>query len=448
MAGKGKLEGLKVNAKAIGGAAIGAARDAGAKAAGAAQDASMKAANAARDAGTMVASAAQDAGAIAAGAARDAGGKVAGAAKGAYAAFGGDVPIAQESNLKDEAGFYLLPQPVVSEKEADEIDPLGERWEKAIAPGALVKAGNKVAGMLPQQLKDGLADIGKGISGMEYYQAAFEIVAKGFGALEEHAAKMSVSPSYVVNRINQGNQPEKVAEITEICLLRSYDVARIAGDERTRHLGLAFAEGAATGAPGFAGIPFNIALSMFLYFRAVQSIALFYGYDVKADPGEMVIAGDVLMAAFGGGEQGPNSKVAMGAVGKIMTISEAEVIKQTAAKGWGTMASHGGVPLVIAQIRALANKAAEKAVVKAGKETIEKNVFSSVFEQIGKRLTQTALKGSVPVVGGVIGAFFDTGLMDRVLTVADLFYHKRFIIEKPVRVRMLTEGVSFEEASS
>lgn len=36
---------------------------------------------------------------------------------------------------------------------------------------------------------------------------------------------------------------------------------------------LAFTEGAATGVPDFAGIPFNIELSTFLYFRAVQSIA-------------------------------------------------------------------------------------------------------------------------------------------------------------------------------
>lgn len=36
--------------------------------------------------------------------------------------------------------------------------------------------------------------------------------------------------------------------------------------------------------------------------------------------------------------------------------------------------------------------------------------------------------------------------MERVLTVADLFYHKRFVMEKSARVRMLTEGISFEVA--
>jgi len=36
--------------------------------------------------------------------------------------------------------------------------------------------------------------------------------------------------------------------------------------------------------------------------------------------------------------------------------------------------------------------------------------------------------------------------MERVLTVADLFYHKRFVMEKSVRIRMLTEGITFEKA--
>lgn len=40
-------------------------------------------------------------------------------------------------------------------------------------------------------------------------------------------------------------------------------------------------EGGGTGAFGFWGLPFNLVLSTFLYFRAVQSIAMFYGYDVK-----------------------------------------------------------------------------------------------------------------------------------------------------------------------
>lgn len=396
--------------------------------------------NGIKTAGKAAVSAAQDAGTTIAEA-------TAKAAKGTYSAFGGDVAIAHESNVKSDDGAYLLPEPVISESEFDEIDPLGDRWDKATKPGALAKVGNKAVEMLPESARVTFAEATESISGLEYYKAALEIMGKGFGAIESNAARMSVSPAYVVNRVNEGKQPEKVSAISDICLLRSYDVARIAGRERTQHLALALTEGAATGAPGFPGIPFNIVLSMFLFFRAVQSIAMFYGYDVKAEPAEMVIAGDVLMAAFGGGEKGPNGSVATGAIGKVMAISEAEVVKSTVAKGWGAAASHGGVPLLIAQMRALANGAAKKAVVNAGEKTLEENVFANVFKQIGKHLSQDAVKGAVPVVGAVIGALFDTGLMDRVLTIADLFYHKRFVIEKPARIRMLTEGISFEEAA-
>ncbi|MDO4403893.1 MAG: EcsC family protein [Atopobiaceae bacterium] len=369
-----------------------------------------------------------------------------GAVKDIYSSFGGDVEIEQEGNLRDEDGAYVLPEPILDDAESNEIDLIGERWSKANAPGAIAKMSTKAYDLLPQKVRDGLSEIGDSIDGVDVYKAAMEIVAQGFTALEGHAARMSVSQTYVINRVNEGPQEQKVSSIPEICMLRSYDVARIAGNERAQHMALALTEGAATGAPGFPGIPFNIVMSLFLYFRAVQSIAMFYGYDVKADPAEMVIAGEVLTAAFGGGEQGPNGSVATGAIGKVMAISEAEVVRETVKKGWGAMASHGGVPLIIAQMRALANNAARKAVVNAGEKTLEESVFSSVFKQIGKRLTQNAVKGAVPFVSGVLGALFDTGLMNRVLNVADLFYHKRFLIEKPVRVRMLEEGITYDEA--
>ena len=67
---------------------------------------------------------------------------------------------------------------------------------------------------------------------------------------------------------------------------------------RKHDLTVALVEGAATGVFGFAGLPFNIVLSTFLYFRAVQSIAMFYGYDIKNDPTELIIAGDVFMNAL------------------------------------------------------------------------------------------------------------------------------------------------------
>ena len=84
-----------------------------------------------------------------------------------------------------------------------------------------------------------------------------------------------------------------MSSLDEICLLRSYDVAKAANKTYGQHMGAAAVEGGATGAVGFWGIPTNFALSMLVYFRAVQSVAMMYGYDVKEDPDELMIAGQV-----------------------------------------------------------------------------------------------------------------------------------------------------------
>lgn len=64
-------------------------------------------------------------------------------------------------------------------------------------------------------------------------------------------------------------------------------------------------------------------------------------------------------------------------------------------------------------------------------------MFKSVFEQIGKKLTKQAVGKSIPVVSAVIGALFDIAQMNKVLEYADVFYNKRFLIEKEVRINTL-----------
>lgn len=217
--------------------------------------------------------------------------------------------------------------------------------------------------------------------------------------------------------------------------LRSFDVARIAAGENGRHLLLAATEGAVTGAPGFAGLPFNIVFSMFLYYRAVQSVAMMYGFNVKEDPAEMVIAGDVFSNAMA-----PSAGSADGmavTIGKVMLVAEMEGVKQTVKKGWTAMAARGGAAMLVTQIRALANAAARKALENAGKKSLENSVFKNVLEQIGRNITQKSLGKAIPVFGGVVGALFDVSQMNRVLQYANIFYHKRFIIEKQERIAIL-----------
>lgn len=110
-------------------------------------------------------------------------------------------------------------------------------------------------------------------------------------------------------------------------------------------------------------------------------------------------------------------------------------------KTWEEMAKHGGIALLMCQMRALANKTAQKALEQAGQKGLEKSLFKNVFEQIGKSMTKKTLRKAVPVVGGVIGALFDTAQMNTVIEYADVFYNKRFLLEKEVRINTLV-GVS------
>lgn len=330
---------------------------------------------------------------------------------------------------------FMEPDDVLDQKELAEIDRLAKRYQEITSPGFFTKVGKAFSDMLPDKLKETFAEGGKSISEQEFYLKAMDVIATGFGALEEQAARFTITEKTVINEANKILEPKQIGSLEEICFLRSYQVAKIADTQKLPNLGLALAEGGGTGALGFAGIVPNIVTSTFCYYRAVQSIAMSYGYDVKTDPDELMIAGEVFTTAMAprANDQGEMANI----IGKIMMITEAEAIKQTVKKGWTEMASRGGMALLLAQMRALAHKAAKKALEKAGKEGLENNIFRSVFEQIGKRLTAKTIQRAVPLVSALIGALFDFGEMKKVLEFADIFYRKRFLLEKAERQRLL-----------
>ena len=108
------------------------------------------------------------------------------------------------------------------------------------------------------------------------------------------------------------------------------------------------------------------------------------------------------------------------------------------------MAEKGGVHLLLAQMRALANKGVRKTLEKAGKMGLEKTAFTEVFEQIGKKLAQKTILKAVPAVGALIGATLDTSQMIKIINFANIFYKKRFILEKDARINTLlgyTSGI-------
>lgn len=329
-----------------------------------------------------------------------------------------------------------VPSPLVNSIEKDALDILTERYNKLIEPGIIAKVGAKVGQLLPDSIKELGKAAGANITAQELFVQTIRVISDGFAVLEEQAAKLSVSEKQILNRINQSYGEYKINRLNEVCLVRSYDLASLVSKYKTQDIFAAFLEGGGTGAFGFWGLPFNLVLSTFLYYRAVQSIAMYYGYDVKNDDAELVIASEVFANALSPKNNNVNNEVST-AIMKIMVMGQAATIAQTARKTWADMVAKNGIPLLLAQMRALANKSAEKALQNAGEKTLEKTLFKDVFEQIGKKLSLKAIGKSVPIVAAVTGALLDTAQMKNVLEYADIFYQKRFILEKESRIHNL-----------
>ena len=377
---------------------------------------------------------------------------VTGGAKRVHQAFGGEYGDVFVGNLVDDEGRFIVPEPLVDGREFAEMGEIAARYEKIVSPGMLEKARKAIESVAPErarELADKMSDAARdalgGLTKPELIAGAIEKAAEGFSELERRAAKASVSREYVVQRINAGKQAQKISDVSQICLLRAYDVAAITAAERSQHLGIALVEGGGTGVLGLWGLAANLALSMLIYFRAVQSVALFYGYDVKADPAELVIASEVFRRSLTPKAQSDGIE---DYVGKVLAYAETATVKHTAKKDWATIVERGSAVLTLTQMQALASKVAQKAFGSGGQKAAEASVFKNALAQIGQSLALRNLGRLVPLVGAGFGALFDTTQMGKVLEFADLFYRKRFIVEKDARVRRLVGGAPDPAAES
>ena len=338
---------------------------------------------------------------------------------------------------------YFIPQIIVDAKEKKQLNTLTERYEKLITPGTIKKTmntiGTKVDEILPENVKNIGEKMKNTISQQEIMKKSLEILANNFQKVQEFASKYAVNEKIVCQALNKISKDNQIESLDEICLLRAYDISKIVEKYQIADIGTTLIQGAGLGAMGFAGLPFNLVISTFLFFRAVQAVALFYGYDVKNDSVELEIAGEVFSSAMSP-EYG-NTNALSENIAKIMLITETTVIKQTAKKGWEAMANKNAATLLITKMRALANKSAQKALEKAGKNGLENSIFKDIFEQIGRKLTQDSLKRAIPYwVGAVIGGTIDTYQMRNILKYANIFYCKRFILEKEDNIKLLLDN--------
>lgn len=335
---------------------------------------------------------------------------------------------------------YIIPEFIIDAKEEQQLEALTEAYQKMTAPSKTSIVLKKVSDKLPEPIKDAYGVAKEKVTESEILVAALKLVGKSFQTLEEYAAKVTLSEDEIVKKINELVPDNEITSLDEVCLARGYDISELVNKNKFADILAALLEGGALGAAGFVGLPFNLAVSTFLFYRSVQSIALFYGYDIKNNPTELQIASEVFMNATN--PKGTNDSELSSTIAKIMLLSTATSVKQTVNKGWTAMAEKGGVTLLLTQMRALAHSAAKNALQKAGKNGLERTAFTEVFEQIGKKLTQRSINGSIPYIGAFIGATLDTAQMIKIINFANTFYNKRFILEKEMRINALLNQTS------
>ena len=176
---------------------------------------------------------------------------------------------------------YLIPDPLLDEREVQLLKTKTERYKRLVEPGKIAKVGKKAGQLIPKDVKAMVKAAKAGLTEQELYQKCMEVLSKGFNTLEKYAANVTISEKTAVRKANEATKQNEICTMDDICLARAYDIIPSVNLFRKRNLLAATIEGGTTGFFGFAGIPFNLVLSTFLFYRAVQSVAMFYGYDVK-----------------------------------------------------------------------------------------------------------------------------------------------------------------------
>lgn len=332
----------------------------------------------------------------------------------------------------------IRPDPIFDKKELLLVDKISKKYQKFTTPGpfskSLANVGDfskkNIGKMIPEEVKQIAGDIFTQATEMDFIKEALKQASQGGTIIARTIAKFTIDKKGLIKHYN--NKGFEITSISDIGFLRSYIAERVAKKDNFGNISASLIEGGTTGFVGLIGVPIDLVLSYLLYFRAVQSVAMAYGYDVQDDPAEMEIASQVLLLCMAPtADQGANTIGGM--LGKMMLFAEGAALQNGLNKTFAEMIKEGGAQLFFVQLRALANKAAQKALENAGERGLEAGALQGVLKQVGKLLSKDVAKKSIPYISSIIGGFINVYTMDRVLEGANLIYHKRFLFEKEVR---------------
>ncbi len=143
-------------------------------------------------------------------------------------------------------------------------------------------------------------------------------------------------------------------------------------------------------------------------------------------------------------------------VERVLLVGKGVAIKIGVKSSWKELAMRGGVAALMTEMRTVALRTAEEQALRSAEEQaarvgareIEQLVVRDALQQAGKDAAQKLVQRSIPMVSGIIGGYFDTKKVARALEVADIFYQKRFILEKEKRVQDLLARASVGPAGT
>lgn len=340
-----------------------------------------------------------------------------------------------------------LPDPILDSRERTRFSELKDEYENFRSPGFLGRQANRAKRGL-SSAHESLTEWVPGLdvaeqsvqsllmeaSEKEIVKEALSMGAKGAGNTFRWCAQSTLSKDAVLRRLKGDIRAD---EFERICASRSYRLEPLAEKDWKSRWGAAL-QGLGTGALGGGrGILLNLALSTVLFLRATQRVALHFGYDAVGKDHEQIIASEITLKALQPSD-GPASGSTGGLLGKMMNAAEVSGLKRGLQhRTYQEMAKQGGSQLLYTKLRATANKAAEKALDKAGKEGFETTLVRRLLRDLGERMPKRVGQRVVPLVGGLFAGSIDTFQMQQVIRGAVLHYHKRFIAEKEERVRQL-----------
>jgi hypothetical protein len=322
---------------------------------------------------------------------------------------------------------------IVEEKDLERLTNLYGKFVKpSLVNKTITGAKDTIYKFTPKVLKDLTKDSLDVISDTDLWRKVMQMAADGFMILQGVSSKYTISEKDIIKRI-QKTHPE-IYSINQIKNMKGYEIEKIVNSLDMSAYLSTILQSAPTGAVGMAGLPANIILSIFIQYRTVQLIAMYYGYDIKNSPSEMEYASAVLIEVISKGkvnDTGGLNEI----IGKMMAEAELTSLRSALTKsniGYAQMVMNGGIQQLYVKIRAITNKAALEALNKSNTKGIENGLVKRILESLSTKMSQSAGAKAVPVISAVLSVLIDTYQINKVLKMANIIYHKRFLIDKEI----------------